>query len=197
MGSYLYQLLRAKQNHHQTLAAELIKGDAGKGTIWGVFSGLFGIASNELILVSYSDDDEVSPEINPHAVRHEVWRPTVRPVAFNPCNQPGLYVFRRFHVAAQDVAEVVQLSSQAWESFVDAERYQTQPLGLFCPTADEHGVVKMMLVTWYDGFSSWQLSRAPAADARENFARRHALTQTTYAVATQPVADFLPPQPGG
>jgi hypothetical protein len=196
MGSYLYQRLSAKQNHHQSLAAEVIREDADKGKLWGVFSGLFGLASNELIVVSYSDDD-VPPEINPHAVKHEVWQPTVRPVAFNPCNQAGLYVFRRFHVAAQDVAEVVQLSSQAWESFVDAERYQTQPLGLFCPPADERGVVKMMLVTWYDGFSSWQLSRAPAADARENFARRHALTQTTYAVATQLVADFLPPQPGG
>ncbi len=196
MGSYLYQRLRAKQNHHQSLVAEVIQGDAGKGKIWGVFSGLFGLASNELILVSYTDDELVSPQAHPLAVSHEVWRPTVRPVAFSPCNQSGLYVFRRFHVAAQDVAEVVQLSSQAWESFVDAERYQTQPLGLFCPPADEQGVVKMMLVTWYDGFSSWQLSRAPAPDARENFARRHALTQTTYAVATQLVPDFLPPQPG-
>lgn len=185
MGNYQYQLLRAKQNHHRTLAAEVLKDDAHGSKIWGAFSGLFGLASNELILLSYQDDEGAAPPLNPHAISHEIWQATVRPVEFMPCSQPGIYVFRRFHVASQDVAEVVHLSSQAWQSFIDADRYQTQPLGLFCPPADEHGVVKMMLVTWYDGFSSWQLSRAPAPEATENFARRHALTQTTYAVATQ------------
>ena len=43
----------------------------------------------------------------------------------------------------------------------------------------------MMLVTWYDGFDSWEISRNPAPAARENFSRRRDLTLQTYAVATR------------
>jgi hypothetical protein len=43
----------------------------------------------------------------------------------------------------------------------------------------------MLLCTWYDGFASWETSRAPAAAARENFRRRHALTASTWAIATR------------
>ncbi|XOV85161.1 MAG: hypothetical protein ACFHXK_08545 [bacterium] len=190
---YLFQHLRASQNHYRSLAQEIVSDEPAKRSIWGVFSGLFGLASNELISVSYLEQDSAAPAISPRAVHHEVWQATVRPVEFSPCTRAGLYVFRRFHVAAADVAEVVSLSEQAWQSFVDAERYQTQPLGLFCPPADEQGMVKMMLVTWYDGFSSWELSRAPAPAATGNFARRHALTQTTYAMATRLLPEFVQP----
>ena len=43
----------------------------------------------------------------------------------------------------------------------------------------------MLLVTWYDGFDSWQNSRNPDPAARENFRRRHALTTGTIAYATR------------
>jgi hypothetical protein len=43
----------------------------------------------------------------------------------------------------------------------------------------------MLLVTWYDGFDSWQTSRQPTAEATDNFRRRRALTQSTIAYATR------------
>jgi hypothetical protein len=47
----------------------------------------------------------------------------------------------------------------------------------------------MLLLTWYDGLGSWQTSRQPAPDARENFRRRHALTAGTIAYATRLLTD--------
>ena len=43
----------------------------------------------------------------------------------------------------------------------------------------------MLLLTWYDGFESWQASRAPHPDALANFQRRAALTGGTVAYATR------------
>jgi phage terminase large subunit GpA-like protein len=102
--------------------------------------------------------------------------------------RPGLYEFRRFHVLAGHVDEVVALSTQAWETFETGHDYAAEPQGLFCPPADADDVVRMMLVTWYDSFGSWETSRSPAPDAMQNFQKRQALTLTTYAVATRLVA---------
>ncbi len=185
MGTYVYQKLRAAENNNRGLLAEVDAGQHYGGDLWGVFTGLFGLASNELILVSYEDIESRAPTISAHAVEHELWQATAKPLEFTPCRESGLYVFRRFHVAAQDVEEVVQLSSQAWQTFAGAQDYAALPLGLFRPSEDDQGTVKMMLLTWYDSFASWQISRRPAPEAAQNFARRHALTQTTYAIATQ------------
>lgn len=185
MGMYVYQKLRAPENSSRGLLAEVDNGQHFDGDLWGVFTGLFGLASNELIVISYQAVESQAPTISAHAVDHELWQATAKPLEFSPCRKSGLYVFRRFHVAAQDVEEVVQLSSQAWQTFAGAQEYEALPLGLFRPPEDAQGMVKLMLLTWYDSFASWQISRQPAADAAANFARRHALTQTTYAIATQ------------
>ena len=44
---------------------------------------------------------------------------------------------------------------------------------------------RMLLVTWYDGLESWQISRRPNPAATENFLRRRELTQSTTAIATR------------
>ena len=93
--------------------------------------------------------------------------------------------FRRFHCREEHVDELVQLSTQAWQTFEGAAEFDAEPMGLFRPPRDADGVVRMLLVTYYDGFASWQTSRAPDKSARENFARRHALTLASYATATR------------
>lgn len=185
MSYFYYQKLRARSNDHQDLLGEINLGEHLEGQRWGVFTGLFGLASNEVIVVGSFADGDSLPAPSPLAVAAEQWTPTARPLTPAPCQREGLYVFRRFHVRPEDVDEVVALSAQAWNTFEVSDEYAAEPQGLFRPPPDQDGIVRMMLVTWYDGFESWQRSRQPAPEARENFRRRRALTSTSYAMATR------------
>lgn len=162
--------------------------------VWGVWSGLFGVASNELLVVAAAADrrprEAFTAALNGLEVRDSLLlSPTVRPATDAPREKEGLYVFRFFDVADADVAEVVQLSAQAWKTFENTDAYQSEPQGLF-RQADSAGVGRMLLVTWYDGLESWQLSRRPAPEAMENFLRRRELTRGTVALATSLVSDW-------
>ncbi len=185
--TYCYQLLRANDNHNLGLLALIGEGDGYPGQLWGAFTGLFGIASNEIVTVSRiaeRDDGE-----QPSAAVKEYWRATARPTDFKPLRREGLYVFRRFIVRFADIEEVVALSSAAWRTFEASDTYDTEPLGLFRPELPENAaadsLVSMTLLTWYDSFVSWEKSRRPHADAAAGFKRRHALTRSTNAVATR------------
>ena len=184
MTSFLFQKLRADTNTNLGLIDDVSRGEQFPGDLWGAFSGLFGLAQNEVIVVSSSETDD-KLDASPLAAEAEVWQPTARPLGRQPLTRQGLYVFRRFHVAEQDVDEVVALSKQAWTTFEVSDGYAAQPCGLFKPPADDDGLVRMMLLTWYDGFASWETSRYPAPQARDNFRRRQQLTRLTYAVATR------------
>ncbi len=156
--------------------------------VWGAFFGLFGIGSNEFALVLHCDGPaptELVTGAGFEVVEQHALVPTVRPKAFAPLTRPGLYVFRFFDVRNTDVEEIAALSNEAWTTFEDTDAYAAEPQALFCQAdrSDERGV--MLLLTWYDGLASWQTSRRPAPEARENFQRRHALTAGTIAYATR------------
>jgi hypothetical protein len=179
-----YQKLRSQTNTNTDLLAQLNDANLYQGALWGAFTGLFGMAGNEIIVVSALDSDQ-GVKTHPLTEADEIWQPTARPLNADPCTADGLYVFRRFHVREDDVEEVVALSKEAWNTFEGSGAYAAQPRGLFRPQADDDGIVRLMLVTWYDGFQSWEISRRPAPEAAENFRRRRDLTLTTYAVATR------------
>ena len=156
--------------------------------VWGAFYGLFGIGSNELVVMLQSETAEPAAALADAGfaiVERHALAPTVRPTSFAPLERAGLYVFRFFDVRNDDVDEIAALSQQAWTSFEDTDAYAAEPQGLFCDAerSTERGV--MLLLTWYDGLGSWQTSRKPAPAARENFQRRHALTEGTIAYATR------------
>jgi hypothetical protein len=184
---------RSWQPHWAGLSTRLATTLTSRGAnVWGAFSGLFGIASNELLLVTHGPGDDPRP--NPalgeaRLIEQYLLAPTARPGSPPPAlTRPGVYVFRFFDVSTRDIDEIVELSRVAWTTFEDPDRYSAEPLGLFAP-ADRtapHG--RMLLLTWYDTFGSWEKSRLPAPAARENFQRRHALTHGTVAFATALVA---------
>ncbi len=161
--------------------------------VWGAWSGLFGIGSNELVLMTTAD-----ARVD-HAAMLDAWLTrgsgaiveqhllvaTARPSDARPLTRPGLYVFRFFDVHNADVDAIVALSREAWTTFETTQAYRAEPQGLFCQRDrnDARGV--MLLCTWYDGLESWQLSREPAPEAATNFRRRHALTLGTIAYATR------------
>jgi hypothetical protein len=171
---------------------------AAQISCWGLWSGLFGLAANEVVLITVSDRRNHVPGLRNALAAvacdiHEMHElaATLRPESRAPLAVPGLYVFRFFDVRNHDIDEIVALSGQAWTTFETAEAYQSQPQGLFCPAdrSAERGL--MLLCTWYDDFASWEASRAPPDEARENFRRRHALTANTWAIA----ARLVPPLP--
>ncbi len=177
---FQFNHLRGRANHNQDVLKAL-RDDPTPS--WGMFTGLFGMAANEVYVVTATPLQ--TSGLPADVIRQEAWQPTARPTDDSPLHKSGLYVFRRFHVREADVAEVVALSTSAWETFETAADYATEPVGLFQPATDPDGIVRMQLVTWYDGFASWETSRAPDAQAVENFKRRRDLTLTTYAVATR------------
>jgi hypothetical protein len=161
---------------------------------WGVFSGLFGVASNELIVMAAAEGereiDDFTSSVKPvgKLQRARSLANTVRPVAIAPLKRQGLYVFRFFDVYNKDVNEIAQLSRGAWTTFENTSDYSAEPQGLFCEPdlTPEQG--KMLLLTWYDGLESWQASREPHPQARQNFLQRAALTRRTVALATRLVS---------
>ncbi len=156
---------------------------------WGAFHGLFGVASNELIVVSYGEVQGVGDSIaaidGVASVDTLLLEPTVRPTEHEARRRAGLYVFRFFDVAHKDVDEIAALSFEAWKDFETTDAYQAIPQGLFRQhdTSAERG--RMLLCTWYDGLNSWQASRTPPGAASANFRRRHTLTDGTVAYATR------------
>ncbi len=170
--------------------------DAGLAC-WGLWRGLFGIASNEMLVMTGdgtagSAVDAARPALpgDVAVVDSAALRATARPASAEPLTEPGLYVFRFFEVRPQDCDELVALSREAWQTFETATDYASRPVGLFRPDGEAgRPWTRMLLVTWYDGFASWETSRTPAAAARDNFRRRHALTGGTVAYA----ARLVPP----
>ena len=156
---------------------------------WGAFHGLFGVASNELIVVTYGDvagvDGALATTPGVVAVDTLLLEPTVRPTTDEARTREGLYVFRFFEVAHKDVDEIAALSFEAWKDFEAADVYDALPQGLFRQrnVSAPHG--RMLLCTWYDGLNSWQASRTPPGRASENFRKRHLLTRGTIAYATR------------
>jgi len=178
------------------LAAETLADWRADGiSCWGRWRGLFGLASNELfVMTAAAGRRDLAPAAaalpSGSAVLDTLTLDsTVRPETIAPLSGPGLYVFRVFFVHPEQCDELVILSRQVWETFETSADYASRPLGLFRPRQDGEpaldGRVRMLLVTWYDGFASWESSRAPAPEARENFRRRHALTAGTVAYATR------------
>lgn len=151
------------------------------GTVYGIFTGLFGLASNELYLVTCSDKP-VSVALPAGVSEVNRWhiRPTVRPVEHASRDVPGIYVFRWFDVAPDTVDEIVDLSNAAWPSF--ESDFDARIQGLFVEESDQP--TKMVLLTWYRDLSVWEDSRKPSAESRENFIKRHQLTREALPVAT-------------
>ena len=93
----------------------------GPAELWGAFHGLFGVASNELIVVTYGAVADVNDAIaaTPGVVSVDtlLLEPTVRPTKDEPRTREGLYVFRFFDVAHKHVDEIAALSFEAWKDF--------------------------------------------------------------------------------
>ena len=161
-GSYCYLLLRGKGRDNRALL-EIVQTQVVPQwqqidiSVWGIFQGLFGVASNELIVMAVTGNELplsafTKPLLGAAKIRRlEHLDATVRPVTTAPCEKNGLYVFRSFYVFNDDVNAITRLSNDAWKTFENTEDYSAQPQGLFCQHERTKRKGKMLLVTWYDG----------------------------------------------
>jgi len=163
-------------------------------SLYGLFFGLLGLASNELYLAAVREDSKtfsngatpLSGLVESHDLslqeRYQL-SPTVRPIEHTMRSRDGIYVFRWFDVLTRDVDKIVKLSDEAWGPFEGG--FDSEVQGLFAESDRSHEQGKMLLLTWYRDFSVWEASRRPAKEARERFRKRHDLTIETIAIATR------------
>ncbi len=155
--------------------------------LFGLFAPLFGLASNECYAVTFAEApreiDDIAGKLNLSVLSTHHLTPTARPTAHVPRDKPGIYVFRWFRVAPENMSEIVRLSEQAWVTFEGG--FDTEVQALFRETEPSGDVSTMLLITQYDDLSVWEASRQPAPEARENFRARAALTLEATPVATR------------
>ncbi len=163
------------------------------GALYGVWSPLFGLASNQLVLMTrWAALDGVIDSVTEalravegivHVDNHMVM-PTARPTTNTPPRQPGLYVHRWFRLAPCHVDEAVELSDTAWETFEQA--FEVEVIGFFRTIEPQTELAELMLLNWYPNLAAWEASRnvALVPEARTRFRRRFALSQHMRAIAT-------------
>lgn len=187
---------RAPQLYKELQRDVLPQVEAAGGSLWGAWAGLFGLAGNELLVMTSSPseaNDAFSNALSEwdgvSVVEERLLSPTVRPHNTARLTREGLYVFRNFDLLNEHVDEFARLSEAGWVTFENDEAYQTEPQGLFTEhdLTAERGTI--LLVTWYEGLASWQRSRQFPPDARDNFMRRGELTLESSALATRLITD--------
>jgi hypothetical protein len=166
--------------------------ESAGGKLWGVFTGLLGLDTRELYLVTSwqpgaarSQAVASSLPADARIVHERAMLPTVRPLTPEPMTRPGVYVFRWFEVNNKDIDEIAALSKEAWETFENTTAYQAEPQALLRDADAAAAQGTMLLVTWYDTLRSWELSRTPAPEARANFVKRAQLTLSALPIATR------------
>jgi hypothetical protein len=152
------------------------------GAVWGVWTALFGMASNELVAVTAWPDDatpvatlrDALPDGFRVVASHEL-APTVRPTSADPVTRDGVYVHRFFRTREKHMQEIVDLSVEAWKTFATDDRYGTEQIAFFRPRARESNgdtAGDMLLISWYPNFADWEKSRQFPPEAGALFRKR-------------------------
>lgn len=191
---FLFAHLRTSSGDWATLSDRLKVqfGQWSAARVVGLFMGLFGTRNQDVFaLLSLPSSDDALGGLNAHlpvgvsVLDTLIMKATVRPMTDTPLTRAGIYVFRFFDVLAQDVAEIASLSQTAWQTFEADSSFSSEPMGLFRFADPAASQGRMLLLTWYDNFASWEQSRAPHPDAAANFRRRRALVQSVIPYATR------------
>jgi hypothetical protein len=146
-----------------------------------VFSPSLGYATDQALVLT--DDAATAGAVTGApgvaSARPEVLSPTTRPAAGARPKPGGIYVHRWLTIDAGAVDEFVALSNEAWVGFEGG--FDSEVFGLFAaePSAQDHkaGERRMLLMTHYRDFATWEASRKPDPKTAKAFARRRELTR--------------------
>jgi hypothetical protein len=158
------------------------------GTVWGVWTALFGMSSNELVVATAWPDDATPvatlQDALPDGIRvvssYEL-APTVQPTSSEPVTRDGIYVHRFFRTREQHMQRIVDLSVEAWKTFATSDQYGTEQIAFFRPRAragDGDTPGEMLLISWYPDFANWEKSRQFPPEALALFRKRAELVDS-------------------
>src|SRR5262249_34990403 len=147
-----------------------------------VFSPSLGYATDQAMVLT--DDAATAGAVTkaPGVVsaQHHGLTATTRPttVSARP-KTDGIYVHRWFTIDGGTVGAVVVVSTEAWVGFEGG--FDSAVFGLFVADASpadvRQGERRMLLMTHYRDFATWEASRKPDAKTARAFARRQELTR--------------------
>jgi hypothetical protein len=169
--------------------------EAAGGTLFGVFTGQIGIASNQGIAITAWPDEQAqrehagvllaaAPDVRGTHTDRLVLR--ARDADPSPPTGPGIYAHRWFEIDGDDVPEFVELSRAAWTDF--EESHDANIIGLFETLDPEPPATRLLLLTRYGSLATWERSRR--ADTKreraawQRFLRRHQLVHSTVVATT-------------
>jgi len=85
---------------------------------------------------------------------------------------PGFYIHRESRNRAEDVADVVRLSEEAWETF--ELTFGARVTGLFRERTDSDDVARLLRIVWYRSLEGWLESRGNRdPESRQRFMERN------------------------
>lgn len=167
--------------------------EAFGGHLYGLFAPQFGLASNQLVLMTHWEhpkdavatiEQTLSALDVVDAFEHRQTVSTARPKTSQPPTRPGTYVHRTFDLDPANVEEIVDLSAEAWDTFEAI--FEVEVIGFFLTEPHRDGVAQLMLLNWYSSLAGWEASREFDRDplSKRRFLRRAQLTTGTRAVTT-------------
>ncbi len=149
----------------------------------GIFTGLFGLASDECLRLTKQATLTPAPITQDFkVVQTHHFRATLRPTQTQSFDQDGLYVFRFWTLPGNQVDALIALSARAWETFEGD--FDTEVKALFrqsTPAVQETA----LLITWYKNFAAWEASRQPDLAAADYFRQRQGLIDQAFPIATR------------
>jgi hypothetical protein len=151
----------------------------------GIFSGVLGLANTDCFVLRSTPVDMTEGAEPPDGfelIRHHVFHATIRPTDSRAFDRPGVYVFRFWSLAGENVDEVVDLSRHAWLSF--ETDFATEVKALFRQSTPE-STETALLITWYQNLTVWEQSRMPSEAAKAHFQTRAALIERALPIATR------------
>lgn len=170
-------------------------------SLYGLWSGLIGIGSNQGLAITIWPDhtaahagaertiDGIAGIAN---VEHSYLEATVRPQSPEPPAKEGVYAFRWFDLAEADWPAFRDLSSGAWPAF--EAKFGARIWGFFRDLAVAPPRRRMLLLTSYPSLAVWEASRPTNTGQDQNtehalqrFRDRRLLTDATIVFLTQPV----------
>ena len=178
------EALPSPRDWQQRAQALALSVDPTTHEILGCFNGLFGLKSSDCfcLISGPSGSGPTQTDLVPTILARTPMNATIRPYSPKMMSQDGIYVFRFWKIAGDQVERAVELSAAAWKTF--EEGFDTEVKALFRQQLREEEE-SMLLITWYKNLTAWEASRRPDPEAQEYFRQRQALMHSVMPIATR------------
>jgi hypothetical protein len=176
-----YEVVLGREATAQRALNDHVRASLGDHLV-AVFAPSLGYATNQALVLTDDAATLGAVKVAPGVVSvdHHQLTATTRPTtaAARP-KTDGIYVHRWFTIDGGAVDEVVALSNEAWVGFEGG--FDSDVFGLFVVDASpedvREGARRMLLMTHYRDFATWEASRKPDPKTARAFARRRELTR--------------------